>query len=175
VSLHHNNLLINLTFASHFLLQSFPGALDVTAGGGMCVGDSALDTIIREASEEASLDVNFVRQNLLPVGVLSFSYRSPTGWILPGLYYLYELELGPDGTPRPTVNKADGEVEGFELMSVSEILENLVENKFKPSSALAMVDFLVRHGHITELSEKSYSEVCMTLRRDLLLPIPWRA
>jgi 8-oxo-dGTP pyrophosphatase MutT (NUDIX family) len=141
----------------------------------MRVGDSALDTIVREASEEASLDVNFLRQHLLPVGVLPFPYRSPAGWILPGLYYLYELELQPDGTPRPAVNQADGEVERFELMSVSEVLENLVEEKFKPSSALAMVDFLVRHGHITELSEKRYAEVCMTLRQDPLLPVPWRA
>jgi 8-oxo-dGTP pyrophosphatase MutT (NUDIX family) len=139
----------------------------------MGVSDTPLSTIVRESAEEASLDPLYVRSAARSVGVISYPNRSPEGWILPGLYYLFDLQL-PDDRSAPRVNEADGEVECFELMSTSEVLASLHEGRFKPSSALALVDFLIRHGHVTAASEPRFAEVCMMLRRDLVLPVPWR-
>jgi 8-oxo-dGTP pyrophosphatase MutT (NUDIX family) len=132
-----------------------------------------MDTIVRECTEEASLDSNYVKNNIRPVGVLPFPNRSPTGWILPGLYYLYDLPLPSDNSIRPQVNTTDGEVESFELMDVDTVLRNLIDGVFKPSSALALVDFLIRHGHITEDSDLRFAEVCMALKPEMTWPLPW--
>jgi len=150
----------------------WPGKLDVTVGGGIGLGDTALSTIVRECSEEALLDAAYVRENVRPVGILPFPNRSPAGWILPGLYYLYDLRLEPDGSIVPRTNTLDGEVESFELMDAGTVLQNLVEGRFKASSALAMVDFFIRHGFITEASDSKYVDVCRILKRDIGLPVP---
>ena len=136
------------------------------------MGDTALSTIVRECAEEASLDTTYVRDNVRPVGVLPFPNRSPAGWILPGLYYLYDLRLEPDGSIVPRTNTVDGEVESFRLMGAETVLQNLVEGRFKASSALAMVDFFIRHGFITDVSDSKYADVCRTLKRDIGLPAP---
>jgi hypothetical protein len=84
------------------------------------------------------------------------------------------LHLQENGTIlTPRVNQSDGEVEGFEFMNVEDVLANLLKGKFKPSSALALVDFLIRHGYITEASDPKFVDVCLTIRRDLVLPVPW--
>lgn len=139
----------------------------------MGLGDTAMDTIVRECAEEASLDSNYVKHNVRPVGILPFPNRSPAGWILPGLYYLFDLPLPSDSSIRPQTNPADGEVESFELMDVDTVLRNLVDGMFKPSSALALVDFLIRHGHITEESESRFVDVCMALKPEMTWPLPW--
>jgi ADP-ribose pyrophosphatase YjhB (NUDIX family) len=132
-----------------------------------------LSAIIRESAEEASFDSDFIRSTIRSVGAVSYPNRSPDGWILPGFYYLFELPLQDHAAPKPRINTADGEVDAFNFMTVAEVLERLVEGKFKPSSALALVDFLIRHGHVTDETDTRFAEICMSLRRDLVLPIPW--
>ncbi|TDL19666.1 hypothetical protein BD410DRAFT_791785 [Rickenella mellea] len=153
--------------------KTWPGAFDVTVGGGIGFGDTAISTIVRECAEEASLDPNFVRSNIRSVGILSFLNRSPSGWILPGLYHLFDLPLRNDGTPIPIVNPNDGEVERFQLISVSELRVQLLDGMFKPSSALALLEFLIRHGHLTDATDARYAEVCLRLRSEFILPVPW--
>lgn len=157
-----------------FVDFSWPGRLDVTVGGGIIAGETALSTIIRECTEEASLDANFVQENIHSVGFISFPNRSATGWVLPGFYYLFDLLLPSDGSVQPQINAADGEVEGFELMDTQTVLENLLAGAFKPSSALALVDFLIRHGFLTEDTDARFAEVCLSLRQYMPLPVPWR-
>ncbi|ETW80944.1 hypothetical protein HETIRDRAFT_46022, partial [Heterobasidion irregulare TC 32-1] len=154
--------------------RTWPGRLDVTVGGGIIAGETALSTIIRECTEEASLDANFVQENIHSVGFISFPNRSATGWMLPGFYYLFDLLLPSDGSVQPQINAADGEVEGFELMDTQTVLENLLAGAFKPSSALALVDFLIRHSFLTEDTDAQFAEVCLALRQYMPLPIPWR-
>jgi len=153
--------------------RTWPGRLDVTVGGGMGLGDTAMDTIIRECAEEASLQSKYVKNNVRPVGVLPFRNRSPAGWILPGLYYLFDLPLPSDGSIWPRTNVTDGEVESFELMDVDTVLRNLVDGVFKPSSALALVDFLIRHGHVTEESDPRFMDICLALKPEMNWPLPW--
>ncbi|EGO03597.1 hypothetical protein SERLA73DRAFT_83686 [Serpula lacrymans var. lacrymans S7.3] len=152
--------------------RTWPGRLDVTVGGGIAAGDSALSTIVRESSEEASLDASYVRQHIRSAGLLPFPNRSPAGWVLPGVYYLFDLPLPADGSVFPRTNVADGEVESFELMDVQMVLENLMEGMFKPSSALALVDFLVRHGYVTDETDPAYVQLCLQLKKELPWPLP---
>ena len=155
------------------MMVRWPGRLDVTVGGGIGAGDSALDTIVRECSEEASLPTSYVRSNVRPTGILPFPNRSPSGWLLPGMYYTFELPLPPDGSVTPQVNAADGEVEEFELLNVGRVLTSLIEGRFKPSSAMALIDWMIRHGFLTEDSDTRFVDVCRELRRDVGLSVPW--
>lgn len=145
----------------------------MTVGGGISADDTASTTIIRECTEEALLDPKYVEDYARSVGVLPFPNRSPEGLVLPGLYYLFDLPLPADGSVRPRTNVADGEVESFELMNVQTILENLLEGMFKPSSALAFIEFLIRHGFITEQSDPRFVDVCRSLKGNLIHPVPW--
>lgn len=193
-----------------YLLISSPGKLDVTAGGGIRLGDTPLATILRESSEEALLDTDFVSAYIRSVGTLPFPHRqassplssslstildsihiSPTHhrdsydhrlnldshrshYILPGLYFLYELELPSDLSVLPQPNILDGEVQSFSLMGLQDVLNNLLEGKFKSSSAMAVVDWLVRHGYVTEENDSRFAEVCRHLRVDVGMPGVWR-
>jgi 8-oxo-dGTP pyrophosphatase MutT (NUDIX family) len=141
----------------------WPGALDVTVGGGIETCSSALKTIIRECTEEASLPTAFVQDHAQFTSILPFPNRSPSGWILPGRYFLFEMELPGDGSIQPELNPADTEVESFHLMDVEEVLHSLADGKFKSSSALAMIRFLIGHGAITEHSEPQFGTICRVL------------
>ncbi|KAJ3504136.1 hypothetical protein NLJ89_g8100 [Agrocybe chaxingu] len=154
--------------------RTWPGKLDVTVGGGMGLGDTALETIVRESAEEALLDQDYVTQYIRSVGVLPFPNRSPGGWILPGMYYLFDLPLPIDGSLIPKTNALDGEVETFELQDVDQVLKNLLEGQFKSSSALAIVDFLIRHGYVTEDTDPRFMEVCRLLKPEIKLPGVWK-
>ncbi|PPQ78381.1 hypothetical protein CVT25_011604 [Psilocybe cyanescens] len=154
--------------------RTWPGKLDVTVVGGMGLGESAMDTVLHESAEEALLDHDYVKENIQSVGGLSFPNRSPKGWIIPGMYYLFDLELPPDGSLTPRINALDGEVEAFDLLDVQDVLQYLLEGRFKPSSAMAIVDFLVRHGYITEDTDPRYLDICRLLKTDIKLPVAWR-
>ncbi|KIJ34821.1 hypothetical protein M422DRAFT_181541 [Sphaerobolus stellatus SS14] len=153
--------------------RTWPGKLDVTAGGGLELLDTPLSTICRECAEEASLDREYVVAFARPTGMISFPHRSPDGWILPGIYFTYDLPLPGDGSVMPAINKDDGEVEKFELMNVETVVQKLFDDEFKPNSALALVDFLIRHGHITPENDARYMDICLELKRDIRLP-KWR-
>jgi 8-oxo-dGTP pyrophosphatase MutT (NUDIX family) len=138
----------------------------VTVGGGIGMGDSPRSTIVRESVEEASLPADYVQSNARYVGRLSFPNRKPSGWLLPGYYYLFDMQLPSDGSVKPLLNPEDGEVDSFELMGVEEVHEALLQGKFKSSSALAMIKFLVRHGVVNEASDPDYAAVCQEMDRD---------
>lgn len=146
----------------------------MTVGTGMGLGQTALGTIIHESVEEALLDPEYVQQNIRPVGVLPFPNRSPGGWILPGMYYLFDLPLPPDGSLNPRVNPLHRHVEKFELISAEDVLQQLLEGKYKDTSAMAIIDFLLRHGYVTEETDPRYLEVCRLLKTDIKLPMAWR-
>ncbi|OAX43406.1 hypothetical protein K503DRAFT_154235 [Rhizopogon vinicolor AM-OR11-026] len=136
----------------------------------MALGESPLCSVIREA-EEASLcpESDYVSDNICPIGRVTFSHRSLAKWLLPGLYYMYDLALPADLSVRPDTNYEDGEVDHFELLSAQECLEKLAAREFKPSSGLAVVDFLCRHGAYATRNEEVRGAV---LRGDLVLSIP---
>lgn len=176
------------------------------------MGDTPFDTILRESSEEALLDTEYVSTYARSVGTLPFPHRQassplsnslstypdthhasssgPSGgnsydhrlstgrnqshYILPGLYFLYDIELPSDGSVVPQTNILDGEVQSFTLMDLQQVLQGLLEGKFKSSSAMAVVDWLIRHGHVTEENDTRFAEVCRHLRVDVGMPGIWR-
>lgn len=138
----------------------------------MGVGETPNQAIVRECTEEASLPSNYVMKRARSVGMLNYMNRSPSKWILPGIYYLYELRLPDDGTITPRTNAKDGEVDAFHLMDVEEVMEHLLRGRFKPSSAMALVDFCIRRGIITPESDSGYLDICLAMRRPVVLPYP---
>lgn len=138
----------------------------------MGLGETPEETIIRECTEEASLPSNFVKRYARSTGMVNYLNRSPSKWILPGIYYLYELRLPSDGAIMPRTNAGDGEVDAFWLMDVEEVMRRLLQGQFKPSSAMALVDFCVRRGIITPESDPRYLDVCMAMRKPVVLPLP---
>jgi len=138
----------------------------------MGLGEIPSETIVRECTEEASLPSDFVRKHARSTGMLNYMNRSPSKWILPGIYYLYELRLPNNGAIMPCTNAKDGEVDAFQLMDVEEVMQRLLRGQFKPSSAMALVDFCIRRGIITPESEPGYLDVCMAMKRPAVLPFP---
>jgi hypothetical protein len=53
-------------------------------------------------------------------------------------------------------------------MDVETVLRSLLEGVFKPSSALAVVEFFIRHGFVTDETEPNFTKVCRALRRDVM-------
>lgn len=152
-------------------LFSSPGMLDATAAGGIAAGTTALETIIKEAGEEAALPPELVRTRVRSTGMLSYlsSTDAIHGWpgeqglLCPGLVYAYEMELPGDVVPRPH----DGEVGSYALMSVGDVQAALLNREFKPDAAIVVVDFLVRHGVITADNERDYIEISERIHRRL--------
>ena len=107
---------------------TYGGMLDNTVAGGMAMGDDAFTTLVKEASEEASLPAKMVRERAKACGMVSYFHvqakkeGEKSGLLQPTCKYVYDLKL-PAGT-RP--HAGDDEVEGFELLTVDEIKKELV-------------------------------------------------
>jgi 8-oxo-dGTP pyrophosphatase MutT (NUDIX family) len=86
--------------------------LDNSVAGGIAGGTSAFDALVKEATEEASLDPELVRKRARGVGVVSYYYRTKAGWLQPEVQFVYDMRLQP-GEVR--LAPMDGEVESFEV------------------------------------------------------------
>lgn len=62
----------------------------------------------------------------------------------------------------------DGEVE---LLDAQECLDKLVAGEFAPSSALAILNFLLRERLYTRDVDVGYDAVLEAMQRDLVVPI----
>lgn len=153
--------------------QTFGGMLDSTAAGGVASGETPLSTILHECNEEASLPSDLVRRNAKAAGAITHFYvrdrRSggEVGLLQPECQYVYELPVPSGLVCKPN----DNEVEAFQLLTVSDIVEALARREFKPNSALVMLDFMIRHGVVTSENEKDYLEIITRLHRRLDFPL----
>lgn len=108
---------------------SYPGLLDNTAAGGMPVGERPLETAIREAAEEASLEESLVRPRIKSCGTVSYIHLRDSlavgevGLVQPQIEYLFELEMPSGKEPKP----CDNEVEWFRLLDIDQIKSRLTE------------------------------------------------
>jgi 8-oxo-dGTP pyrophosphatase MutT (NUDIX family) len=119
-----------------------PGLFDNLIGGGVPVGQSALDALLREAFEEAGLSreqANAAR----PAGVLRLHRDVREGrqqeWI-----HSFDLELPAGLQPQ----NQDGEVAGFTLLPVADALQLAGAAAMTVDAALVTIDFLHRHRFI---------------------------
>lgn len=132
---------------------TYPNRLDNMCAGGLATGLKVRDCAIKECEEEASAPKE-ITEKLVQVGCVSYIFEDKRG-IFPECEYVFDLELPSDFIP---VN-ADGEVGGFELMTMDQVMDVIVTDDFKPNSALIVVDFLIRHGVITPEKEKNFAYI----------------
>ncbi|GJC81679.1 uncharacterized protein ColLi_04517 [Colletotrichum liriopes] len=148
-------------------LFTFPNLLDTTVAGGVKAEDSPFDCIVAEATEEASLPADFVKDNARAVGAVTYaSMNQQKGTFFPTVLYVYDLELPESIEPKP----GDDEVSSFELMTISQVKSAMLEEQFKPNCVLVMLDFFIRHNIITSENDDDYLEIVKRLRRHLPVP-----
>ena len=152
--------------------QTYGGMLDNSVAGGLSTGETPLECLIREASEEASLPEELVRSSAKPCGTVSYIHirdkraGGETGLIQPECQYIFDMEVSPDTVLIP----GDDEVEEFYLWSVDEVKRSLADGQFKPNCAVVLLDFFVRHGILTAANEPDYVEIISRIHRRLPFP-----
>ncbi|HVI87178.1 MAG TPA: DUF4743 domain-containing protein [Dongiaceae bacterium] len=135
-----------------------PGKLDNIVAGGLPYGLDPLRNLIKEAEEEAGIGEVMARQ-ARAVGAISYRMLLE-GFMRRDTLFVYDLELPVDFHPA----NADGEIADFRLMSLDEVTAILEDSEaFKFNVAPVVIDFLVRHGHLTP-ETPDYVELAMGLR-----------
>jgi len=146
-------------------LKFLPNKLDPFAAGGLPVGISPNDNMVKEAMEEANLSQKALSK-MEAVGAVSYLLQTKQG-ASPDTMFVYDIEFSPDFIPIP--NKE--EVENFRLYSIDELYQLVRDtDSFKYNSALVIIDFLIRHSAITP-HDKNYLEIIHQLRQSNLFSI----
>ncbi|KAF9648318.1 hypothetical protein BDM02DRAFT_3115651 [Thelephora ganbajun] len=146
--------------------QTWPGYLDNSVAGGTPSGVGMFESLVKESMEEASLEEDLVRKHARAVGVVSYFFRTDTGWLQPEVEFVYDL-LVPRGEdlapfqPKPQ----DGEVEKFELLPLDEVVKRMKAGLFKPNCAVVIIDFMIRHGFITPDNEGDFLDINTRIHR----------
>lgn len=136
-----------------------PGKLDNMAAGGHPAGAGVMETLAREADEEAGVPLALAKR-AAPAGSVSYALDGPHG-LKRSTLFVFDLAVPPDFTP---VNR-DGEVADFALMPVEEVMRRIAETRdFKFDSALVAIDFFVRRGLVPP-DRPDYAAICAGLRR----------
>lgn len=150
-----------------FTKQTWPGKWDCFVSGGLAVGFGILETTIKEAAEEASVEKDLAKK-LIPAGCVSFYFESERG-LFPNTEYVYDLELPLDFMPQ----NADGEVENFELLTAEQCVQRALTPQFKTTSAPVLLDFLIRKGYINPENEPNYRHLVELLHVPLQSIYDW--
>ena len=136
-----------------------PGKLDHLVAGGIPFGMSVQECLVKEAEEEASIPAALAAR-AKPAGAIRYRMEHQ-GWVRNDTMFVYDLEVPADFTP---VNE-DGEIASFRLMELDEVAAILSAGEdFKFNVALVLIDFLVRHGHLTP-EHPDYSDLALGLWR----------
>jgi len=139
----------------------YPLHLDHLAAGGLPWGVTLKDNLRKECREEANIPEELVDW-ARPVSAVTYCRNSERG-LKPDVMYCYDLELPPDFEPSCT----DGEVEAFYLWPVEQVMETVREtDEFKLNCNLVIIDFLIRHGYISQDSP-DYLPIIQGLRSPL--------
>lgn len=141
--------------------QTWPGLLDTFVGGGLAEGTGVFETVVKEVGEEANVPEQLARQ-ARAAGAVSFLNQSERG-VHPNTGFVFDLELPESFQP----GNNDGEVSGFELVPVAEVIDIITSEDFKATSAPVTLDWLIRHGHVTSDSEPDLPEVVELLHLPL--------
>lgn len=135
-----------------------PGKLDQVVAGGLPVGVSVHDNLIKECAEEAGMSADLA-QGAVPVGTVSYLTARSEG-VRHDILFNYDIVLPADFEPVPT----DGEVDAFYLWPIEDVLNRIRDtDDFKFNAALVIIDFAVRHGVLTP-DDPEYIDVTEALR-----------
>ena len=135
-----------------------PGKLDNVVAGGQPTGLSLRDNLLKEAAEEAAMPRTLAIR-ARPAGMVRYCLDTGTG-LRRDTLFCYDLDLSEGFVPHNT----DGETESFHLLPVEEICRLMREtNDFKFNVPLVIIDFLIRHGHLSADNEPDYAALCAGL------------
>lgn len=166
-------------------LRTYPGMLDNTVAGGVKAEESPLECIIHEADEEASLPEDFVAKHVRPVGMITYITQTGSGGgsdaqaavggfdvglCVPDVLYNYDLEVPAELVDTVVPKPRDDEVEEFCLWDLATVQEAMAKGEFKPNTALALIDFFIRHGIVNEENEPDFVDIVSRLHRKLHVP-----
>jgi 8-oxo-dGTP pyrophosphatase MutT (NUDIX family) len=119
--------------------QLDPSKLDHIVAGGVGAGMTPMETLIKEAEEEAAIPPELAAQ-AVPVAGIGYAMDRPEG-LRRDLLHCFDLELPEDFQPRA----ADGEVESFALWPIGQVLETVRQtDDFKFNVNLVLVDLFRR-------------------------------
>lgn len=116
-----------------------PGKRDHLVAGGIPAGMTPLQTVVKEAAEEAAIPA-VLASTAVQTGTVSYAMERPEGlrrdWLI-----CYDLYLPENFSPHAT----DGEVELFELLPIDSVID-LVRNTddFKFNVNLVLIDLFIR-------------------------------
>ncbi len=120
-----------------------PGKLDHLVAGGLPHGAGLTENLVKECDEEAGISAELARQ-AVPVGAVSYCAETRKG-LKPDVLYCYDLQLPADFVPHPK----DGETVEFYSWPIEQVAEVVRDtDEFKLNCNLAIIDFLIRWGHI---------------------------
>jgi len=135
-----------------------PGKLDNMVAGGLPVGVTLAENLVKEAAEEASVPEGLAK-TAVPVGVVTYMFDTDRG-VRRDMLFVYDLKLPADFTPENT----DGEVSGFVRWPARQALRVVEEtDEFKFNVNLVIIDFAIRHGLI-EPDRPDYARLVRGLR-----------
>ena len=121
-----------------------PGKLDNLVAGGIGGGLGALQTLVKEAGEEASIPASLIGK-AYAASAITYRMEVPQG-LRDDVLFVYDLETPEDFKPRNT----DGEIVEFMLMEAREVLARVRDtDDFKFNVNLILIDFAIRHGLMT--------------------------
>jgi 8-oxo-dGTP pyrophosphatase MutT (NUDIX family) len=121
--------------------QLDPDKLDHVVAGGVPAGLSPLETLVKEAAEEAAIPADLARQ-ARPVGTIGYAMERPEGLRRDHLC-CYDLIVPDSFVPYA----ADGEVAGFELWPLARVIETVrTTGAFKFNVNLVLIDLFIRLG-----------------------------
>ncbi|KAI8196707.1 hypothetical protein KHU50_010063 [Colletotrichum sp. SAR 10_65] len=137
---------------------NFPGLLDQAAAGGFTPSHKTILECIEKEKKQESKGY--------PRNWRELMHQSPD---IPTIQFFdvrdERWEKGYAGLPEPGIRKAydlrvnDEEIKGkegqtFKLMGIDEVRESMLHGRWKPNSALVMIDFMIRHRLIENEIEK---------------------
>jgi 8-oxo-dGTP pyrophosphatase MutT (NUDIX family) len=116
-----------------------PSKLDHIVAGGVPAGLTPIQTLEKEAQEEAAIPASLASQ-AVPVATITYAMERPEG-LRRDVLYCFDLELPEDFRP----NAADGEVAAFELWPIERVAETVRDtDDFKFNVNLALIDLFQR-------------------------------
>jgi 8-oxo-dGTP pyrophosphatase MutT (NUDIX family) len=120
-----------------------PSKLDHIVAGGVPAGLTPIETLVKEAAEEAAIPASLARR-AVPVATITYAMERPEG-LRRDLLHCYDLELPEDFCP----HAADGEVETFELWPIARVTQTVRDtDAFKFNVNLVLIDLFRRMGLI---------------------------
>jgi len=120
-----------------------PGLLDNLVGGGIATGYGVLETLRKEAWEEAGIPAD-VAARARPQGSIDICRLQPQG-LQRETVFVYDLELDADFRPA----NQDGEAVEHRQLTMAEAAELIADNgdgAVTADASLVILDCLLRHG-----------------------------